>query len=148
MKRPHSIKNLSKVKRVRYESKAHGVAGTSRDIGAAVGARHLGADVTRIPPRRRSAIFHCHKHKEELFMVLKGRCRLRLGNKSYPLRAGDVISRPTWTGISHCFENPYKAACDVLMLGVMTSKGLEDVVYYPEIQKRLRIDSHGRRHQD
>lgn len=122
-----------------------GIAGVSWDLGEATGTGLLGVDVTEIPPGKNSSHLHSHSHKEEFFYVLSGRCRLRLGEKTYELRAGDAVSRPAGTGVSHQFLNPYAEPCRVLMLGVPTGKGVEDVVEWPELGRRMIVDENGER---
>ena len=145
MSRPDCIQNVSALKPEPYERKAAGIAGVVRDIGAAIGTRLIGVDVTDIPPGKKSSYSHHHKNKEEFFFVLSGRCRVNLGDESYELNPGDAVSRPAGTGIHHQFENPYQEPCSVLMLGVMAGKGLEDVIEWPDLKRMLSIDAEGNR---
>ena len=91
MERPDCVRNLSEIAPQPYERK--GISSISRDLEAAVGTRLLGVDLTEIPPGQKSSHFHAHKHKEEFFYVISGRCRLRLGEGSYELAPGDAVSR-------------------------------------------------------
>ena len=70
---------------------------------------------------------------------------LRLGEESWELGPGDAVSRPAGTELPHQFYNPFQEACSVLMFGVMTGRGVEDVVRWPEIKRRLVIDAEGKR---
>jgi uncharacterized cupin superfamily protein len=71
----------------RFESKT-GV------IGARIGARTLGYNITAVPPGKRAWPFHSHPAKEEMFFVLQGGGEVRIGNTKYPIRTGDIIACP------------------------------------------------------
>jgi uncharacterized cupin superfamily protein len=143
--RPPFIRNVSEVEEAPYEDKPSGIGVLIRDIGAAVGARLAGIDVTTIRPGKRSSAFHHHKHKEEFFFVLEGRCRLRVGDAVHNLLPGDAVSRSAGTGVAHQFFNPYPVPCRVLMLGVMGAKGLTDETVYPELGKKVLVSAAGGR---
>lgn len=142
--RPDFIKNISEIPAEPYDKKGSGIAGSPRDVGGAVGSQLIGVDVTEIPPGRKSSYLHHHQHKEEFFFVLSGRCRIKIGETSYELETGDAVSRPPGTGLAHQFENHTGEPCRVLMLGVMAGKGVEDVVVWPEIKRKLLIDPEGK----
>lgn len=146
--RPQCIANVSKAAREVYERKASGISGISgisRDIGAAVGSQRIGVDVTEILPGKKSSYLHHHRSKEEFFYVLSGRCEIRIGKNIHALKTGDAISRPAGTGVSHQFSNPFKEPCSVLMIGVMAGNGLEDIIEWPELKRRMVVDAEGRR---
>jgi uncharacterized cupin superfamily protein len=69
---------------------------TSRrgQISDHIGARHLGYNLTVLPPGKAQCPFHCHHGEEEMFLVLEGSGELRFGDRRYPLRAHDVIACP------------------------------------------------------
>lgn len=75
----------------------------SRKVGAHLGARTTGMRLLEVAPGARSYPFHCHSAEEELFVVLAGEGRLRLGDDEHPLRPGHVVSRPAGTGVAHQF---------------------------------------------
>jgi uncharacterized cupin superfamily protein len=139
------IANIDELEPEPYEREKDGLAGKSWDLGEATGARLLGADVTEIPPGKKSSHFHTHSQKEEFFFVLSGRCRLRLGKEEHELRPGDAVSRPAGTGVGHQFFNPYAEPCRVMMLGVQAGKGFEDMVEWPELGSGMRVDEDGKR---
>ena len=143
VERDPCIANIDEIEPEPYERL--GIAGVSWDLGAATGTRLLGADVTEIPPGQKSSHFHSHSHKEEFFFVLSGRCRLRLGEKEYDLRAGDAVSRPAGTGVCHQFVNPFEEPCRVMMLGVQAGRGVEDTVEWPELRRAFVMDAEGAR---
>ena len=63
-------------------------------IGARIGARKLGYNMTAVPPGKRAWPFHNHPAKEEMFFVLHGSGEVRIGEARYPIRTGDVIACP------------------------------------------------------
>ena len=48
-------------------------------IGAAIGAKKLGYNVTAVPPGKRAFPFHSHRVNEEMFFVLEGEGEVRIG---------------------------------------------------------------------
>lgn len=63
-------------------------------IGARLGARKLGYNITAVPPGKRAWPFHNHPAKEEMFFVLQGSGEVRIGERRYPIRTGDIIACP------------------------------------------------------
>jgi uncharacterized cupin superfamily protein len=63
-------------------------------VGRKIGAQKLGYNVTAVPPGKRAFPFHNHRVNEEMFFVLAGTGEVRIGNKTYPIRTGDVIACP------------------------------------------------------
>ena len=63
-------------------------------IGAAIGAQKLGCQLHVVPAGKRAFPRHAHHVNEEMFFVLSGEGTYRVGDKSYPVRAGDVIGAP------------------------------------------------------
>ena len=67
-------------------------------IGARIEARHLGYNLTVLPPGKAQCPFHCHHGEEEMFFILEGEGELRFGDQRYPVRAHDVIACPPEAG--------------------------------------------------
>ena len=63
-------------------------------IGAHIGARKLGYNLTVVPPGKTQCPFHCHHGEEEMFLILEGEGELRFGDQRYPIRMHDVIACP------------------------------------------------------
>jgi len=63
-------------------------------IGARIGARDLGYNLTVLPPGKAQCPFHCHHGEEEMFFILEGEGELRFGDQRHPIRAHDVIACP------------------------------------------------------
>jgi len=47
-----------------------------------------------VPPGKRAFPFHNHRINEEMFFVIEGTGDIRIGQATYPIRAGDVIACP------------------------------------------------------
>lgn len=59
-----------------------------------LGAQKLGYNLTAVPPGMRAFPFHNHRVNEEMFFIIEGTGEARIGDASYPIRAGDVIACP------------------------------------------------------
>ena len=64
-------------------------------IGARIGAKKLGYNLTELPPGHAQCPFHCHHGEEEMFLILEGEGELRFGDERHPIRRHDVIACPT-----------------------------------------------------
>lgn len=65
------------------------------EIASRIGARKLGYNLTVVAPDKTNCPFHNHYAEEEMFFVLEGTGELRYGDKTYPVKPGDVIACPT-----------------------------------------------------
>src|SRR6476646_7754263 len=63
-------------------------------VGARIGAKLLGYNITSVPPGKRAFPLHNHMVNEEMFFVLEGSGELRLGHPTHAVRAGDTIACP------------------------------------------------------
>lgn len=63
-------------------------------IGVNLGATKLGYNLTEVEPGKRAFPLHNHHNNEEMFFILAGQGTLRLGDKEYPVREGDIIACP------------------------------------------------------
>jgi uncharacterized cupin superfamily protein len=63
-------------------------------VGARIGARLLGYNITAVAPGKRAFPLHNHHANEEMFFILQGTGELRIGDERYSLRAGDFIANP------------------------------------------------------
>jgi uncharacterized cupin superfamily protein len=85
--------------------------GRARRAGQAAGARATGLNHVVLPAEGAGAQPHCHSEEEEVFVVLDGDGVLELWGRpaesaeEYPLRPGDVISRPAATGVAHALRS-------------------------------------------
>jgi len=63
-------------------------------IGGMIGAQKLGCQFHIVPAGKKAFPRHCHHANEEMFYVVSGAGAYRVGEETYPIRAGDVISAP------------------------------------------------------
>lgn len=63
-------------------------------VGARIGARLLGYNITAVAPGKRAFPLHNHHANEEMFYILQGTGELRIGDERYSIRAGDFIANP------------------------------------------------------
>jgi uncharacterized cupin superfamily protein len=104
-------------------------------IGARIGARDLGYNLTVLPPGKAQCPFHCHHGEEELFFILEGEGELRFGDERHPIRAHDVIACPTG-GREAAHQIINTGQTTMRYLAVSTMADLE-VCEYPDSRKIL-----------
>ena len=63
-------------------------------IAPRIGAQKLGYNITVVPTGKRGFPFHNHRVNEEMFFILQGSGEVRIGETTYPIRTGDVITCP------------------------------------------------------
>ena len=116
----------------------NGVYTSSRAaIGARIGARDLGYNLTVLPPGKVQCPFHCHHGEEEMFFILEGEGELRFGDRRYPIRAHDVIVCPTGGAeVAHQIVNT--GAVPMRYLAVSTLVPVE-ACEYPDSGKVLIV---------
>lgn len=73
-------------------SKGSRFAARAGRIGGVLGMQHLGAQYVIVPPGKSGYPRHSHRHNEEMFIILEGQGTYRLGDESWTVGAGDVIS--------------------------------------------------------
>ena len=103
-----------------------------RRVGAAAGARQLGAGVFELAPGKTNLPYHAHHGIEELLVVLSGRPRLRTPGGERDLVAGDVVSFPAGREGAHQLINATSAPVRYLMVSTTASA---DLIEYPDSGK-------------
>ena len=103
----------------------------SRRLGVAVGARTSGLRHMTIAPGQSGYPRHCHSSEEELFVFLAGAGTARVGDEEVPVRAGNVLSRPSGTMLAHAFS----AGPEGLEYLAYGQRANNDIVYYPDSKK-------------
>ena len=96
---PHPILNLDQAEFLAHPRPAPGALAEKFQsshcrVSGRLGARQLGYNLTAVPPGKRAFPYHSHRVNEEMFFVLEGTGELRLGEATYPLRAGDIVACP------------------------------------------------------
>ncbi len=102
------------------------------NLAAQLDAEHLAARFWRLPPGSASTK-HVHTREEELYVLLSGTGRMRIGDEVLTLETLDaVLVRP---GVTRQVFNDTEAEALWLMVGAPPGR-LEDVAY-PEGKARL-----------
>ena len=75
---------------------SHGKHYASADvrIGELLRLTNLGANYTEVPPGKSSCPFHVHHVEDEMFIILEGSGSYRFGDKTFPVKAGDILGAP------------------------------------------------------
>ena len=102
-------------------------------VGARIGARKLGYNITAVPPGKRAWPFHNHPAKEEMFFVLQGSGEVRIGEARYPIRAGDIVACPAG-GRETAHQIINTGTEELRYLAVSTEHSLE-MAQYPDSGK-------------
>jgi uncharacterized cupin superfamily protein len=87
--------------------------------------------VTVVPPGKRAFPFHRHHVIDELFYILEGEGTCRIGDRTYPVRAGDLIASPAGTE-AHQLVNSSNRELRYLSFSTL---GSVDIVEYPDSGK-------------
>jgi uncharacterized cupin superfamily protein len=92
-------------------------------VGAAAGARALGASVFAVPPGGTTFPLHAHLHNEELLVVLAGAPTLRVGGDvpDRVLAAGEVVAFVAGVGGAHQLRNDSAAEVRLLIVSTMVA---------------------------
>lgn len=107
--------------------------GRRAELGRVMGARKLGYNVTAIAPGKRAYPRHNHRVNEEMFFVLEGAGEVRIGDETFPVRAGDVIACPPGgPEAAHQLRNT--GATELKVLAVSTAESPE-ICDYPDSGK-------------
>ena len=102
-------------------------------ISPLVGGQQLGYNVTAVPPGRRAFPYHSHRVNEEMFFVLAGAGEVRIGDRTYPLRRGDVVACPAG-GVETAHQIINTGTEELRYLAVATTRTPE-ICDYPDSKK-------------
>jgi len=90
---------------------------------------HLGVAREDLLPGWQSNLLHYHMLEEEHVFILEGELTLRLGDKSYVMKAGDHVCFPAGQQVGHCLVNHTDKVCRYLLIG---ERNPHDICVYPE----------------
>ena len=93
------------------------------------GGSHLGVVLEILPPGKQSNQLHYHLLEEEHVFVLEGMMTVLLGDKSYPVKAGDYVCFPAGQPAGHALLNEGTEPCRYLLIG---ERNPNEVAVYPE----------------
>jgi len=102
-------------------------------IGPRIGAQKLGYNITAVPPGKSAFPLHNHHANEEMFFVLQGSGKLRIGDQVYPIRVGDVIACPP--GGKEKAHKITNTGTEELRYLAVSTKLSPEVVDYPDSGK-------------
>jgi len=106
-------------------------------VGARIGARLLGYNITAVAPGKRAFPLHNHHANEEMFFVLEGSGELRVGEARHPVRKGDFIaSPPGGPEVAHQIINTGSVELKYLAVSTMITP---EFVEYPDAGKLAAI---------
>ena len=102
-------------------------------FGRMIGSTGIGCMYTIVPPGKRAFPFHVHHVLHEMFVILAGTGEYRFGEKTYPVKPGDVCAAPPGgPEVAHQLINT--GDTDLKYLGISTSANTE-VIEYPDSGK-------------
>lgn len=111
------------------------------ELGDDLGARSIGANVTRVPPGKAAFPFHHHHANEEHFFILSGTGVLRVGAETFDVKPQDyIVNLPGGAETAHQLVNT--GTEDLVYLAISTAR-LPEVVGYPDSGKtgvRVALD--------
>lgn len=100
-------------------------------IAPMIGLTGLGCLLHVVPPGKRAFPFHAHHVIDEMFVVLSGTGEYRFGDRTYPVRAGDVLAAPAGESAHQLINTGSE---ELRYLGISTM-GSCDIVEYPDSGK-------------
>ncbi|MCC7272802.1 MAG: cupin domain-containing protein [Alphaproteobacteria bacterium] len=103
-------------------------------VGARIGARLLGYNVTVLPPGKSAFPRHSHHVNEEMFLVLSGSGAVRIGDASHAIREGDVIACPPG-GPETAHQIVNTSASDELRFLAVSTRISPELAEYPDSGK-------------
>ena len=101
-------------------------------IGAPLGAKKLGYNLTELPPGKRAFPYHFHHVNEELFLVIEGTGELRWPGGTTALKPMDIVCCPPGVDGAHQIINTGKTPLRYLALSTTEDP---EVVEYPDSGK-------------
>jgi len=102
-------------------------------IGSVIAAQKLGCQLHVVPAGKKAFPRHAHHANEEMFYVVSGEGTYRVGEDSFPIREGDVISAPAGDASSaHQIANTSSAELRYLAFSTRLDP---DITEYPDSKK-------------
>ena len=98
-------------------------------VGDYGGAVDIGVNIEVLDPGCQAHPFHYHKLEEEHLMVLDGALTLRLGERTYEMKAGHYVCFPAGQKAGHALLNQSDTPCRYLIIG---GREPNEVVVYPD----------------
>ncbi|MBZ4420763.1 cupin domain-containing protein [Myxococcus sp. RHSTA-1-4] len=108
------------------------VAYRRKQLGAAAKGRKLGCSLMELPPGKHAWPRHYHLANEEAYYILSGTGRLRLGEDTLAVKAGDYVALPIGPEGAHQLLNDGTEPLRYLAFSTMVEP---DVMVYPDSRK-------------
>jgi uncharacterized cupin superfamily protein len=103
------------------------------EVAGVLGAKSIGANVTRVPPGKAAFPLHHHHANEEHFFILSGTGVLRVGTATHDVKQYDyIVNLPGGAEEAHQLVNT--GTEDLVYLAISTAV-LPEVVGYPDTGK-------------
>ncbi|MCX8568732.1 MULTISPECIES: cupin domain-containing protein [Hyphomicrobiales] len=100
-----------------------------RHLSSFGGGSHVGVALEELPPGKETNPSHYHMLEEEHLYVLDGVATLKLGDRTYVMKAGDYVCFPAGQKVGHSLYNHTDAPCRYIIIG---ERNPNDVIVYPE----------------
>ena len=110
------------------------------ELASALGAKAIGANLTRVPPGKAAFPFHHHYGNEEHFFVISGSGVLRTNDDTHDIRENDyIVNLPGVPDLAHQLINTGR---EELVYLAISTRIVPEVVGYPDSGKTgVRPDS-------
>jgi uncharacterized cupin superfamily protein len=126
------ILNLADVP-LRDGGNGKGFAARLGRIGPLIGAQKLGCMLHIVAAGQKAFPRHAHHTNEEMFFIVSGEGTYRLGEETFPIRAGDIVSAPAGdVSTAHQIVNISQGELRYLAFSTRLDP---DVVEYPDSNK-------------
>lgn len=129
--------NLAELPTFANETPVEKFGSTMGLVGAAIGAKDLGAMYMQVQPGKRAFPYHCHHGNEEMFIILEGEGTYRYCDAEYAIRAGSVCGAPR--GGQQTAHQIINTGDKVLKYLSISTKNDPDVCEYPDSGKFAAI---------
>lgn len=128
----HPIRNIWEAEAAQHANGEHFEARIAA-LAAPLGAKAIGANLTRVPPGKAAWPLHHHFANEEHFLILQGSGALRYGAAIHAVKPGDYIVTPSGgADRAHQLVNTGAEELVYLSLSTLTTP---EVVGYPDSGK-------------
>lgn len=102
-------------------------------LGAALGLKGLGINLTEVEPGKRAFPLHNHLANDEMFIILEGEGTFRIGHEEIPVGPGDICGAPRGgPDTAHQLVNTGQTP---LRYYAISTKNDPEVVEYPDSGK-------------
>ena len=105
----------------------------NKSLGDLTGLEAVGVHLIEIEPGFESTETHVHYHEEECVYILEGTATAVIGERKYPIKAGDFIGYRAG-GEAHALLNDGEVTLKALVMGQRLA---HDVADYTKLGKRM-----------